>query len=55
MVHRKPLALAGQLPGPLAVGVMIGWLVMAARVTQAALVGVVLGRIFAGEGVVAVR
>ncbi len=55
MVHRRLLALAGQLPGPLAAGVAIGWLVMASRVTQAALVGVVLGRIFAGQGLGAVR
>lgn len=49
MVHRRLLALAGQLRGPLAAGVLIGWLVMAARVTQAGLIGVVLGRIFAGR------
>ncbi|MDP2711162.1 MAG: thiol reductant ABC exporter subunit CydD [Solirubrobacteraceae bacterium] len=48
MVHRRLLALAGDLRGPLAAGVAIGWLVMAARVAQAALVGVVLGRIFTG-------
>lgn len=49
MVHRWLLALAGQLRAPLAVGSLVDWLVMAARVTQAALIGVVLGRIFRGD------
>jgi ATP-binding cassette, subfamily C, bacterial CydC len=40
MVHRRLLALAGQLRGPLAGGIAVGWVVMAARVTQAALTDV---------------
>lgn len=49
MVHRRLLALAGRLRGPLDASVLIGWLVMSARVTQAALVGIVLGQIFGGR------
>ena len=49
MVHRRLLALAGNLRGPVAAGVMVGWVVMSARVAQAALIGVVLGRIFNGQ------
>lgn len=51
MVHRRLLALAGSLRAPLLAGIAIGWLVMASRVAQAALVGVVLGRVFDGGSV----
>lgn len=55
MVHRRLLALADDLRGPLAWSVLVGWIVLAARVAQAALVGVVLGRMFAGHGVADVQ
>jgi len=54
MIHRRLLSLAGRLRGPLAAGILVGWLVMAARVAQAALVGIVLGMIFTGADVSAV-
>jgi thiol reductant ABC exporter CydD subunit len=55
MVHRRLLSLVGDLRGPLAWCVIAGWLVLAARVAQAALVGVVLGRVFGGADFAEVR
>lgn len=45
MLHRTLLSLAGDLRGPLLRSVAVGWALLALRVTQAAVVGLVIGAV----------